>query len=523
MKKLLLILLFLGIWSKSHSQIITQTYIDRCTNVVYTFTVVPNGQSVVTFYNRSQVFTATQFTNGTLQAWLEETYQWWSTLNPCSAAQAESTTTQQTAQQTTQAATQAATNAASAAPPPPPPPPPATNTTTNTSTNATSSTSNTASGSGTDSTDSAQSTDSSSSSSSQSSQGETSDSTTGGETSETTGGGESDNSEGGGTEETKTEETKSEEKTESEEKVEEEKKEESKEEEKKEEENKEEESEEESEESSEEKEEEEKKEEDKKKEKKKSLAPPILAANLMSMQMLDGTWSTAASFGISQSSLTGQETYGANAMIWANLDQFSLALSKSKVNFWSNYEGIAYTVNPISGKKTPAINPDTKKRYIDRQNQIHHVGTTTVNYMYLFGTNVITAGYSHVILGQEDNFWQGFAGGYAAMGSLIVLPESLLLSPSLTFFGTKPVTFKALPRWNFGPMVAVSLSPLQLNNQEQKVNVVWNEYFTYIIGTNVNFNLTQRFGANLGINTINNTNPIIPTTFALTIGARFAF
>jgi hypothetical protein len=93
----------------------------------------------------------------------------------------------------------------------------------------------------------------------------------------------------------------------------------------------------------------------------------------------------------------------------------------------------------------------------------------------------------------------------------------------LTLFGTKPVAFKALPRWNFGPMVAVSLSPIQINNQQQKLNVVWNEYFNYIIGTNVNFILTQRFGANLGINTINNTNPIIPTTFALTIGARFAF
>jgi hypothetical protein len=236
----------------------------------------------------------------------------------------------------------------------------------------------------------------------------------------------------------------------------------------------------------------------------------------MSMQMLDGTWSTAASFGISQSSLTGQETYGANAMIWANLDQFSLSLSKSKVNFWR--DKVTYTEVGRSGNQTKLLDGNKHK-----ENLIHHVGTTTVNYMYLFGTNVITAGYSHVILGQEDNFWKGFAGGYAAMGSLIVLPESLLLSPSLTFFGTKPVTFKALPRWNFGPMVAVSLSPIQINNQEQKVNVVWNEYFNYIIGTNVNFNLTQRFGANLGINTINNTNPIIPTTFALTIGARFAF
>ena len=520
MKKLLLILLFLGIWSKSHSQIITQTYIDRCTNVVYTFTVVPNGQSVVTFYNRSQVFTAAQFTNGTLQAWLEETYQWWSTLNPCSAAQAETTTAQQTAQQTTQAATQAATNAASAAPPPPPPPP-ATNTTntTNTSTNATSNTADTSSTSNTTSTGSTESSNTDSSTSTGSSGSGESNSDSSGGSGE---GGSSDTEtkqEETKTKETKSEESKSEESSESEEKIEEEKKEESKEEEKSEEESKEEKEEEKKEE---EKKEEEKKEEDKKKEKKKNLAPPILAANVMSMQMLDGSWSTAASFGVSQSSLTGQETYSANAMVWTNFQQFSLALSKSKVHFWSEYEGINYLIQQ-NGKKIVSPDPETGRRPKDRQNQIHHVGSTSFNYMNMFGTNVITAGYSHVILGQNDNFWKGFAGGYAAMGSLIILPESLLLSPSLTLFGTKPVVFKALPRWGFAPMVAVSLTPIQLTNQDKQINVTWNEYFTYIIGTNVNFNLTQRFGANLGINTINNTNPFIPTTFAITIGARFAF
>ena len=74
----------------------------------------------------------------------------------------------------------------------------------------------------------------------------------------------------------------------------------------------------------------------------------------MSMQMLDGTWSSAASFGISQSSLTGQETYSANAMIWSNLKQFSLGVSKSKVHLWREYEGVTYLVNPITSKQTLA-------------------------------------------------------------------------------------------------------------------------------------------------------------------------
>jgi hypothetical protein len=456
------------------------------------------------FYNRAQTFTAADVQSGAFQAWLQETYAWWAALNPCSAAQAESTTAQQTAQQTTQAATAAASNAASAAPPTPPD-----TSSTNTTSSAPPSTDNTASNSGTDSTSSSQSSDSSSTGSGESSQGETSDSSGGGETSDDSGGGETTESESESTEETSSEESNE---SESEESSEESSEEESSE----------------DEESSDESKEENKKEEDKKKQKKRTLAPPILAANMMGNQMLDGTWTTAASFGISQSSLTGQETYSLNTMIWSDLKQFSLGLSKSKVHFWKDYEGITYLVNPVTGKRTPAKDPKTGKRYVDRQNQIHHVGSTSFNYMNIYGTSVLTAGYSHVILGQNDNFWKGFAGGYAATTSIIILPESTLFSPALTFFGTKPVAFKALPRWGFGPMVAVSLTPLQITNtkneyDKNQAEFVWNEYFTYIIGTNVNFNLTQRFVANLGINTVNNTNPIIPTTFAITIGARFAF
>ena len=489
------------------------------------------GTTTVVFYGRAQSFTAADVQSGAFQAWLQETYAWWAALNPCSAAQAESQTAQQTTQQTTSAATAAASNATNT-------PPPDTSST-NTSSNAPPNTESTSS----NQTSSTESTNSNTSGTSEQSQNESSSSSSGGETSESSSSGETTDSESGETQETKTEETssesdggsqeenqESESKTEEssedskEEEVKEEKQEESKEEESKEE-SKEEESEEESSEEESEEEESEESEEDsessdeeeeEEEKKKKSLAPPIVTANMMGNQMLDGTWTTAASFGMSQSSLTGQETYSANAMIWSNLKQFSLGVSKSKVNFWSDKQVYSEVIQATGNRRATQGDPV-------KQNQIHHVGTVTLNYMNIFGTNVVTGGYSHVILGQNDNFWKGFAGGYAATSSIIILPESTLFSPAFTFFGTKPLAFRSLPRWGFAPMVAVSLTPIQINKQKKEVNVVWNEYFNYIIGTNVNFKLTQRFVANLGINTINNTNPIIPTTFAITIGARFAF
>ena len=77
------------------------------------YTVQMNGSTVVAYYNKSRVFTAAEFSNGTLQAWLEETYAWWQALSPCSTNNATNNTTQQTTQNATTNATNAANNATS--------------------------------------------------------------------------------------------------------------------------------------------------------------------------------------------------------------------------------------------------------------------------------------------------------------------------------------------------------------------------------------------------------------------------
>ena len=96
--KHLLFLLFLISCSSLYSQNLIQTYVDRCTGEVKVMSVPMNGSTVVAYYNRSRVFTASDFQNGTLQSWLEETYLWWSSLNPCSTNQAQTTTVQTTVQ-----------------------------------------------------------------------------------------------------------------------------------------------------------------------------------------------------------------------------------------------------------------------------------------------------------------------------------------------------------------------------------------------------------------------------------------
>jgi hypothetical protein len=109
-KKLLVVLAFL-FSSSLFSQNLIQTYVDRCTGQVQVFSVPMNGVTVVTFYNKSRTFTYQEFQNGTLQAWLEETWLWWQALSPCSTTTTGVVNTTTQTQETVNQATEAATNA----------------------------------------------------------------------------------------------------------------------------------------------------------------------------------------------------------------------------------------------------------------------------------------------------------------------------------------------------------------------------------------------------------------------------
>jgi hypothetical protein len=345
--------------------------------------------------------------SGAFQKWLEETYLWWSTSNPCSAAQATQTVAQQTTQQVAQAATQAASAAASAA----------SSAATSVPTGAMSNSSPTMSKSETSTTSE------SSSSSESSSKSESSSS--------------------------KSEEKKEESKSES------------------------------------------KKEEKKKEEKKQALQPILIAANYMTMQNLDGSFNQVASFGLSKSSLTGADSYNANAMIWSNLKQFSVSLSKSSILF--NYD-----------KKVPIKIGNEILGYTYVRGSIYKITGVNITAMLMFNTTVLSIGMSDVFLLKK-----GIVFGYAIGGNVINMNT---VSPMLTTFITKPFAFK---RYTVSPMLALSSSPVTYANKQ----ITFSQYLTYIVGSNFDFNLTKRFKANLGITTMNSTQDI-PMTYAITIGSK---
>ncbi len=561
---------------------------DRCTGAVTVFTVPMNGQTTVAFYNKSKTFTSAQFQNGELQSWLEQTYLWWATLNPCSTAQTNATTTQQQTQQTTQQATQAAENAAKATQAlpvvetPPTPVAPAAPTPT---ANAPSTDTNVAPTTSAPETSTApvdtSSTDTSASTTDVGSQGSTNEPTSQGDTSGTTetstgetgtaestteatttetsesqnetqqtestsddsGGSDTSGSEtedssttqdeGGSESEATTEEsneettTESEESTEteeseveetteesSEETTEEESTEESTEEESTEEESTEEESESEDEESSEEESEEEsedeseeeseeetedeestdnEEEDDKKKKKKKqTLGPPIITSNVASMQGLDGTYSYATTIGVSRSSLIGDKTYGLNAMVYTNLQQFMLTANFSKI-------------------------------HINKEGRVSRVYSASAGAAKMFTTLMANMNHSVVFLGKK-----GSASGIALGTSItslelnvvkgLIYYDENILSQSITGFYTKPIPVNKL---TISPMLAVSAPFASLEMYSNRTT--WSTDVMVIGGSSFTYSLTKRFGINLGANAIYSTLPNFPIIMSYTIGSRFSF
>ena len=566
MKKLLLTIVLLTAlgMSKTYSQALVQTYVDRCTGQVFVFTVPANGQTVVAFYNKSRVFTAQEFTNGTLQAWLEQTYLWWSALSPCSTTTTGATATQQTTQQTTQQAAAAAANASQSvstnvttnAPPttastPPPaetsatstPPPAETSTTNNTTTSGETTATNTDASTNTGETQSSGTGDASSSSSSEqtdsSSQGEAQSSDSTSESGSTEGESKTDETKS----ETSSEDSKSEEKTEE---VKEESKEETKEETKEEKDETKEESDESKEEDGEEKKDEEESESDKdeedkeedskeesddegeeegdkKKKKRRNLSPPIISANLLSQQGPDGTYSYATNFGVSRSSMLGTETYGLNAMVYTNMQQFMLTANYSKVHIKTEKVSVVYHDNHEHYNVGNSVDSSHSTEKIIQTSRVNRVYSGSIGVMKMFSTYVYMMTHSMVWMGTE-----GAVAGVAIGTTLTsldlnvvegnIIYNSTVVGSSLTGFYTNSFT---AGRLNIAPMVAVS-NPF-LSYDLSSNTPTWNKHVMVISGSSFTYALTQRFGLNVGINFIESTMKDFPTMKTFTIGGRLSF
>ena len=264
-------------------------------------------------------------------------------------------------------------------------------------------------------------------------------------------------------------------------------------------------------------------EDNKNKKKKRKLAPPVVMANVLNQQLPTGEYSRAAMFGVSQSSLMGNETFGLNLMVYDNLQQFMLNANYSRVHIKTpDVTSVVHMDHKHSkeGKKATirdSINPP--------QPRVNRVYSGSIGVMKMFTTYMTMMNHSMVWLGKKGSA-TGLALGLSSTALEMnvtggnVFYDDVVLGASMTGFWTKPFAYS--PRLTIAPMVAVS-SPFLSYSVFGTDKAFWNSDLMFIGGPNITYRLTQRFGLNLGVTVIESTIQDFPTLKNFMIGGRFAF
>lgn len=424
-----------------YSQTLVQTFVDPCTKTVSTFVIPLTGSTVIAFYNKSKVFTAADVTSGAFNSWLNQVYEDYRKLTPCSVAQTTATTTQITAGAVSSAVSAAASAAASSA---------ASSAASQAASSAASSASSSAASSASSSAASSATSSSSSQSSSSGSSGSSSESSSSSSSSE---GGSSESSssesESGGSEESSSESESESEGGGGDSKS-------------------------------------------KSKGGSKGAArvnPILFNSDFTAGQSLDNSFTVIMTGGISQSSMTGQSSWGVTAMVWSNFQQFALS---------SRYTAMHFDEGKLTG--------------------ISNFGLTAA---YAFGTVFGFGTYAYIYpMGKWGvagaNLTVAFAGAEYLPDPSSIPGKQMSLTSSILLFYTKPFTVNR--RITLSPDVYFSGSPLVYLTKDgtftesQEVNI--------LTGLGVDYSFTSRFKLNIGVRTSISSSPDIPMLFFGVIGSK---
>lgn len=227
--------------------------------------------------------------------------------------------------------------------------------------------------------------------------------------------------------------------------------------------------------------------EEKKEGKKKSSNPPIVSANLAAMQSLTGRYDLAANFGISKSSLLGDVSYGVNTMIWSNMRQFMLSGNYTK------------TETLASGEP----------------NILH---ATSLTALKIYSSYTLVLNHGKIFLGRDGSIFGMSLNLTTSSTEGLENTRDILTSFSSLFFYTKSWTFN---KASVAPMVAMATQLLNYDHVKKMSN--FPHASLVLVGLNLNYQLTQRFTANLGANTATNLGFTLPAAMNFTIGSRFLF
>jgi len=236
----------------------------------------------------------------------------------------------------------------------------------------------------------------------------------------------------------------------------------------------------------------EEKKEDKKEGKKEQarINPIVFSSDLTVGQNADMSYASIASFGMSQSSLTGEASWGANAMVWSNLQQFALSGRYTKMEF-------------EQGELTGIHNYSFTTAYLNR------------SYMSLIGYTYIKPTKKWGTMGYNLSFL-GLALRNPKIEGINQPLFTTLTSYSLTGFWMRPFTVNK--KMSLVPELFVMSSPVLYN---MLTNTLTKDKNVGVIGgTSINYSITKRFAFSMNYKLSTSTNPLMPALSFFLIGSR---
>jgi len=210
----------------------------------------------------------------------------------------------------------------------------------------------------------------------------------------------------------------------------------------------------------------------------------LIASDYTVAQNADKSFGSMLGLGWSKSSLMGDESFSANAIIWSNLKQFAL--------------GGGYTKMDFSGGKL---------------NAIHSYGVTTA---YLNGNYMGLLGYTYI----KPHPKFGTYGYNIGVVNLFIKDEkgkfNYSVVSSAVAFWTKPYAYSK--KLSISPQLFVMSSPLSYNTVTG-VSMV-NRHAGYLVGGSFDYKLSKRFGFSFNYRMNGSTQPYSPILHNFLIGSR---
>jgi hypothetical protein len=235
---------------------------------------------------------------------------------------------------------------------------------------------------------------------------------------------------------------------------------------------------------------------DKKEEKKKSVAtnPMLVASDLTTAQGPDLKYSAIVSFGVSKSSMAGNESWGATALVWSTLKQFAISGGYTKMDF--------------------------------NKGQLNAIHSYSVTGAYLEGNYMSLVGYTYIKPHPKFGTY-----GYNLGAITLLLKDTKVVNPKTgetkeifnTSFSTSVVTFWTKPyvvdtKITLSPQVFLMNSPISWNSKTGETTV--DRQFGFLAGSSFDYKISKRFGFSFNYKVSGSTEKGAPLLSNFLIGSR---